>query len=250
MPHVVSCCKLLYGCLTLSRSPWGLYRLILFDIDGTLINSGKAGRRALSKALCELYGVPDAFQGIDFAGKTDLQIMREGLGRLGLSPSDGHLRSLAELYLLRLRDEVSIAPGQVGVGVRDLLETIRARRHLPMGLLTGNLEQGARVKLEPFGLNPFFPFGAFGSDHEDRNQLLPIAVRRLSELRGISVGPGQCVVIGDTPLDVECARVHGSRCIAVATGPYSMEALARTDADLILSDLSATSSILEWIEGG
>ncbi len=224
-------------------------RLILFDIDGTLIHSGKAGRRALTKALHELCGVPDGFRGIDFAGKTDLQIMREGLGKLGLCPSDGYLRSLTELYLVKLREEVSIAPAQVGVGVRELLETIGAKKNLPLGLLTGNVEQGARIKLEPLGLNPFFPFGAFGSDHEDRDQLLPIAVRRLRQLCGISVSPRECVVIGDTPLDVQCARVHGSRSIAVATGPYSMEALARTDADLVLPDLSATSRILEWIEG-
>lgn len=223
-------------------------RLILFDVDGTLIHSGKAGRRALSKALHELCGVPDGFKGIDFAGKTDLQIMREGLAKLGLCPLDGYLSSLTELYLARLREEVSIAPGQVGVGVRELLETIRGKEHLPLGLLTGNLERGARVKLEPLGLNPFFPFGAFGSDHEDRNQLLPIAIQRLRQLRGISLSPADCVVIGDTPLDVECARVHGSRSIAVATGPYSIEALVRTDADLVLPDLSATSSILEWIE--
>lgn len=223
-------------------------KLVLFDIDGTLIDAGRAGRRALNKALHDLCGVSDGFRGVDFAGRTDLQIMRDGLRRLGLSTTDGLLPLLTRLYLARLREEVSVAPGKIGVGVMELLRNMRDKGHIALGLLTGNLEQGARIKLEPFGLNPFFPFGSFGSDHEDRNQLLPIAVRRLYKLEGISVSFRECVVIGDTPLDVECAHLHGSPCIAVATGPYTVEELTRTGADLVLPDLSATSYILEWID--
>jgi phosphoglycolate phosphatase-like HAD superfamily hydrolase len=118
-----------------------------------------------------------------------------------------------------------------------------------LGLLTGNVEAGARLKLNTFGLNRFFPVGAFGDDSEDRNLLLPFAVKRLLVSQSISVNPEQCVVIGDTPNDIDCARVHGAAAIAVATGSYSLEQLMKTTADLVLPDLSGTEQIVEWICG-
>ena len=222
-------------------------KLILFDIDGTLVSVDGAGGRSLNRSLAELTGIVDGFRGIDFAGKTDLQIVREGLRRLDL-PHHGEMpHTLVRQYLRNLREELSDGKGHVKVGVMDLLESLESFENIHLGLLTGNYETGARLKLEPFGLNSFFAFGAFGSDCEERDRLLPIAVRRLEESKGISVEYNHCVVVGDTPRDVDCARVHGAVSIAVATGPYTADRLKKTEADLVVSDLSNTERILDWI---
>ena len=220
---------------------------ILFDIDGTLVSLDGAGSRSLNRAMEELLQVIDGFRDIDFAGKTDLQIIREGLGTLGLADRNDLLHSLLDRYLVYLRAEVSTGRGHVKNGVRELLSALQNVQGVYLGLLTGNAETGARLKLEPFGLNRYFPVGAFGSDSEDRNLLLPIAVQRLQELESISVSHDRCVVIGDTPKDVECAHVHGASAIAVATGTYPLKELEKTEAELVIADLSDTKKIVDWI---
>ena len=223
-------------------------KFVLFDIDGTLIDSGGAGARALNRALDGLTGIANGFRGIDFAGKTDLQIIQEGLDRLGFQSQNGLFRSLIDRYLQGLRAEVPRSRGHIKPGVQGLLQGLRDREGISIGLLTGNLEEGARIKLDPFGLNTFFPIGAFGSDDPDRNRLLPIAVERFFEREGISVPYRNCIVIGDTPRDVTCAHAHGGRCLAVATGPYTVEELQRTEPDLVLPDLISMDRIISWIE--
>jgi len=185
--------------------------LLLFDIDGTLIDAGGAGARALNQALEDVSGIPEGFRGIDLAGKTDLQIIREGLRKMGLQPGDGIESALVGRYTTHLRGEMARCRGHLKPGVKELLPRLRERVGIHLGLLTGNVDEGARLKLGPFGLNDFFPIGAFGDDDEDRNRLLPVVVRRLLEKDGISVLHRECVVIGDTPRDVECARENGSR---------------------------------------
>ena len=220
---------------------------VLFDIDGTLVSLDGAGGRSLNRAMEELLQVSDGFRNIKFAGKTDLQIIREGLGTLGLADRDDLVHSLLDRYLVHLRAEVSKGRGHVKSGVRELLVVLQDLG-IYLGLLTGNAEVGARLKLEPFGLNRYFPVGAFGSDSEDRNLLLPIAVQRLQEFESISVSHDRCVVIGDTPKDVECAHVHGASAIAVATGVYPLKDLEKTDAELVTADLADTEKILGWIK--
>jgi phosphoglycolate phosphatase-like HAD superfamily hydrolase len=195
----------------------------------------------------DLLGIPNGFREINFAGKTDFQIIREGLQKFDLQDRDDLLNSLLNRYLVYLRTEVASGRGEVKAGVKELLPSLRHSRGVRLGLLTGNVEAGARLKLEPFGLNRFFPVGGFGDDSEDRNLLLPFAVQRLLEAESISVNYEHCVVIGDTPSDVECAQVHRASSIAVATGTYSLEQLKKTTADLVLSDLSSTEQIVEWI---
>jgi phosphoglycolate phosphatase-like HAD superfamily hydrolase len=194
-----------------------------------------------------LLNVKNGFLDVSFAGKTDLQIIREGLGKLGLADRDDLLHSLLDHYLVYLREEISMGRGHVKTGVRELLQALDDLEGIYLGLLTGNAETGARLKLEPFGLNHYFPVGAFGSDGEDRNLLLPIAVRRLRESGSVSVSYEHCVVVGDTPKDVECAFIHGASSIAVATGPYPVSELKDTDAGLVVADLSPTKQIVEWI---
>ena len=224
-----------------------MYKFILFDIDGTLVSLDGAGSRSLNRAMEELLQVTDGFRGIDFAGKTDLQIIREALGTLGLTDGDDLMHSLLNRYLVHLRAEVSTGRGHVKKGIRELLPALQNLEGIYLGLLTGNAETGARLKLEPFGLNRYFPVGAFGSDSEDRNLLLPIAVERLQEETSASVNYEHCVVIGDTPKDVECAHVHGASAVAVATGTYPLKELEKTAAELVTADLSDTEKIVDWI---
>jgi len=221
-------------------------RLILFDIDGTLIDSGGAGVRALDLALKELFAIEKGFRGISMAGKTDPLIMREGLVKHGISVN-GNLESVIEAYLRHLQKEVQNDRKKLKPGVYDVLEKLRNMTDIVLGLLTGNLELGARIKLAPFNINEYFPAGAFGSDDEDRNMLLPVAVRRFQELMEDSIRIEECVVIGDTPRDVECAKIYGASCFAVATGPYSADALREAGADYVVDDLSDHTPLIRFL---
>ena len=221
-------------------------RLILFDIDGTLIDSGGAGTRSLDLALKELFLVENGFYGISMAGKTDTQIIKEGLMKHGMS-ADGNVESIVRVYLNHLREEINNDRKHVKPGIYELLENLQQRRESGLGLLTGNLEQGARIKLEPFGLNKYFSSGAFGSDDEDRNNLLPIAVNRFEELFRIKIEIDSCIIVGDTPRDVECAHIYGAMCIGVATGPYSVEDLIAAGADYVFKDLSGNDSLFQFL---
>ncbi len=223
-------------------------KYVLFDIDGTLIDSGRSGFKALTLAFRDLTGIEEGCQGISFAGKTDLLIVKEALHRHDIGLENGWIDSFLGRYVEHLRITVTGGSGHVNPGVRPLLETLTAEEGIFLGLLTGNIEEGARTKLQPFFLNHFFPVGAYGGDGEDRNELLPIAVTRLAETTNVFVEYADCVIVGDTPSDVACAQVHGARSIAVATGPYSIEALRQTRAGLVLNDLSGTTKILNWLK--
>ncbi|MEJ5376880.1 MAG: HAD family hydrolase [bacterium] len=226
-----------------------MLRFVLFDIDQTLIDAKGAGARALACALQELFGERCNIQGLEMAGKTDLQIVKEALGKGGVDCDDELLLAVSRSYIRHLRREMASCRGHLMPGVKELLPRLREEKRVRLGLLTGNLEEGARLKLGPFGLNEFFPVGAFGGDSEDRNQLLPVAVKRLQALAGVLVPFQECIVIGDTPRDVACAKVHGSSCIGVATGRFSVQALRSAGADLALEDLSRTEEVLAWIMG-
>jgi phosphoglycolate phosphatase len=212
-------------------------RLILFDIDGTLIDSGGAGTRSLDLALKELFSIDKAFEGISMAGKTDTQIIREGLSKHRI-PEDGSVENVIRSYLKHLKNEINNERKHVKPGIYETLDKLMPLQDTGLGLLTGNLEQGARIKLRPFGLNEYFPSGAFGSDDEDRNNLLPIAVSRFEGLSRMKIEMHDCVIVGDTPRDVECAHIYGAACIGVATGPYAADDLIKAGADYVLEDLS------------
>ncbi|NOZ68878.1 MAG: HAD hydrolase-like protein [Deferribacteres bacterium] len=220
-------------------------KLILFDIDGTLISTGGAGSRALDRAFLELFGIRDAFRNISMAGKTDPEIMREGLTAHGFSHVDGNLEKMKDMYLHFLRQEIENPLRHLKPGIRDAL-TIFNREGIPLGLLTGNLRQGAQIKLSPFGLYEFFLDGAFGSDDEDRDRLLPIAIDKFAK-KGFEFSPQDCIIVGDTPRDVRCAKVHGANCIAVATGPYSKEHLLDTEADIVLESFEEREKYMDFI---
>jgi len=221
-------------------------RLILFDIDGTLIDSGGAGTRSLDLALKELFSIDNAFQGISMAGKTDTQIIKEGLLKHGISVN-GNIDAVITAYLKYLRKEINNDRKHVKPGIYNLLNTLSFMKDIVSGLLSGNLESGARIKLEPFKLNDYFLTGAFGSDDEDRNNLLPVAVKRFEELFRRKIEIDTCIVVGDTPRDVECAHIYGAMCIGVATGPYSFDALTEAGADYVVQDLSNQNTLLQFL---
>ncbi len=212
-------------------------KLILFDIDGTLMDSGEAGTRSMNLAFDDLFSIRGAFGGISMAGKTDIQIMKEGLRKYGLNSEDGNIESLCAGYIRHLLKEIENPRRHLKPGIMESLNVLSRTGDLYLGLLTGNIEAGARIKLGVFGLNRYFPLGAFGDDDEDRNKLLPVAVERFSRLYQKEIDCRDCIIIGDTPRDVECAKIYGAYSIAVATGPYPYESLLSTGADLVVKDL-------------
>jgi phosphoglycolate phosphatase len=213
-------------------------KLVFFDIDGTLMDSGGAGTRSMNLAFEEIFSVSDAFVGINMAGKTDIQIMKEGLRKHGLDSENGNVGLLTNSYIGHLGRLIENRRKHLKPGIKDSLERLSGREEVFLGLLTGNIEAGARIKLDSFGLNNYFPFGAFGDDDEDRNKLLPVAVERFRSFRQREVRYKDCIVIGDTPRDVECAKIYGAYAIAVATGPYVYDSLVASGADVVLRDIS------------
>ena len=222
-------------------------KFILFDIDGTLIDSGGAGVRALSLAFEDVFSVPDAFRSISMAGKTDLQIVTEGLRLHHIESSNGVVPSFFESYISHLRTTMDPELGHVKAGIKEALDILSRTDSLMLGLLTGNIERGARIKLEAFGLAKYFETGAFGDDDADRNRLLPIAVEKLRKTRSVVIDFRDCVVIGDTPRDIECSKPFGACSVAVATGPYSYSVLEEAGADAVFHDLSDTEGFLSVV---
>ena len=195
-------------------------RLVLFDIDGTLFSDGGAARAAYEVALREVYGYEGDLTRYDFSGRTDPQITEMVLTDAGLTPDQiqRHIDSLWERYLGRLarnatRDRVRVLPG-----IRELLNILADRTDITLGLLTGNIEPGARLKLGAAGLNHHFPFGAFGSDSGRREELPPIAVQRASRINGHRFDKRDIVIIGDSIYDVRCGVPHEATTIAIASG--------------------------------
>lgn len=212
-------------------------KLVLFDIDGTLIDSGEAGTRSLNLAFEEVFSIKHAFRDIGMAGKTDIQIIKEGLVKNGISSENGVVPLLCDSYIRHLHVRIDNPKRHLKKGVIETLLAIKGMKDVYTGLLTGNIETGARIKLGAFDLNKHFPLGAFGSDHEERNMLLPVATEKFYCFYNRTVDFKDCIVIGDTPRDVECAKVHGAYSIAVATGSYSQESLVMSGADLVLENM-------------
>ncbi len=217
-------------------------RLLLFDIDGTLIDSGGAGVQALRDVLREEYGLDDQLQGIEIAGRTDKGIVHQILRQQKIEPNEQNTSRFLEQYIARLPRELTRCPGRVLPGIAALLP--RLRPHHVLGLLTGNVERGAKLKLAHYGLWDSFELGAFADDHHDRNQLGPFAQRRAREKHAVEFAPSEIDVIGDTPHDVACGKAIGARTIAVATGNFSRPELEKCDPDCVLDDFAAIDVVM------
>jgi len=214
-------------------------RLVLFDIDGTLVRGGPA-KGAFETALVETFGTAGPIEVHDFAGKTDPQIARELLRGAGVSDADvdAGLPLLWDRYLRHLGERLPSHPMDVLPGVAAVLEALSAHADVAMGLLTGNILPGAELKLRSVGLFDHFRMGSYGSDSERRDDLAPIALERARETWRVAFDPGDVWVVGDTPADVRCGKAGGTRTLGVATGRYGTAALAAAGADRVLEDLS------------
>jgi len=219
-------------------------RLILFDIDGTLITSGGAGERALIEAMQSRFGIDEDFRGIHLAGATDGAITKNLLEKNGLSSSPENVASLLDGYLDHLADRIGKHDGTLLPGIVPLLEALRERPDAVVALLTGNVRRGAEIKLAYYGVWDFFEFGAFADDHHDRNQLGHFARQRAKEYHGEDFPPERIFVLGDTPRDIECGRAIGAKTVAIATGQYSKDSLAEHHPDFLFSDLADTPSVI------
>jgi len=201
-------------------------RLALFDIDGTLIRTGGAGVRAFASALRDEFGIEHGTEGVHFAGRTDSSLIREILGRHRISFIPAMAERFYARYVFWLDYLLDQTNGGPCAGVMPFLEELRRLPEPPViGLLTGNIRLGAEIKLRRFGLWDWFVVGAFGDDHEDRNQLSGIAHQRACTLVGRPLRGDEVLVVGDTPADVACGRAIQARTLAVATGGATMKEL-------------------------
>lgn len=229
-------------------------RLILFDIDGTLLTTNGAARRAFHRALLEVYGTAGPIATHAFDGKTDPLIARELLRAAGLADAaiDRGFEALWPTYLRNLAVELARPDHTTSVfpGVVELLDALAEREdEVVVGLLTGNIEQGAVLKLESAGLGGRFAFGAYGSDHERRDCLPAVAVERARAATGREFRGREIVIIGDTPNDVTCGRALGVQAIAVATGRHDPDTLAAAGADVVFEDFSDLDRVLDALLG-
>jgi phosphoglycolate phosphatase-like HAD superfamily hydrolase len=218
--------------------------VVLFDIDGTLLRAGGAGRRAVEIAVADVVGRPGqvSLESMEFAGRTDPWIIREALSIVGVAASDALVLEVLERYIAVLPGELERSDAfEVLPGVSPLLADLTPRDDVVMGLGTGNAERAAYAKLSRGGLDSYFSFGGFGSDHIDRSELLRIGLERGRRLAGRNdVRP---VVIGDTPRDVAAAKAIGADCVAVATGGYEEDVLRAAGATTVVPDLLAAEVV-------
>jgi phosphoglycolate phosphatase-like HAD superfamily hydrolase len=204
----------------------------------------------MSRAFDEVFAIANAFEGIPMAGRTDAWILSDAAAAHGIPPDSPELSRFREIYLRHLArelDQPGVARKGLMPGVRELLDALAPLEEVYLALLTGNYEAGARLKLEYFDLWKYFPCGAFGDDAPHRNVLVPKALARVEACGGLAFAAADAVVIGDTPLDVGCARHVGARSIAVATGSHSVAQLRAAGADVALTDLSDTNEVVRII---
>jgi phosphoglycolate phosphatase-like HAD superfamily hydrolase len=220
-------------------------KLLLFDIDGTLLTSGGAGERALRRGFQARFGIDDDLKNIEIAGRTDSGIARRMLAAHGLPETPESLTALFDGYLHCLAEELPASPGYLLPGILPLLEALKARNDVVLALLTGNLARGAEIKLTHYGVWDYFEFGAYADDHHDRNELGHFARQRAQEKHGVEFAPERIFVLGDTPHDISCARAIGAKAIAIATGKFSMDELKACAPDYLFADLGNVPAVLE-----
>ncbi len=228
------------------ETPRGPVRLLLFDIDGTLLECGPQTKTLFAAALTEVFGTTGDIDGYSMAGRTDPQIVVELMTGAGIPRAeiDARLPAMRDLYLPRLEESLDRHHMRLLPGVEEILERLAPHPGSDLALLTGNWEAGARTKLSRFDLNRFFPFGAFGSDAIHRSDLPPIALTRAERHLGRTIPPHEALIVGDSIYDVACARDNGLQILAVATGRTPAAALAAAGADWVVPDLRAAAKLL------
>jgi phosphoglycolate phosphatase-like HAD superfamily hydrolase len=229
-------------------------RLLLWDVDGTLVRAGDLGAAVFDVALEAVLGVRPDIR-VRMSGKTDPQIVKEYLTALGVPENaelvDAVLRSVEGHLAAAAAEGELVAGGAACPGTGEVLRLVASDRRVASTLLTGNIAPNALVKVAAFGLDRWLDLslGAYGSDEADRNLLVPVALRRLADERGVELAPADAWVIGDTPRDLECAQAAGARCLLVATGRYTFSELAALGPDAALEDLSDAAGVAKLLTG-
>lgn len=220
----------------------------LFDIDGTLLSTGGAGQRAMERALTDVFGVLHPNENIPAAGRTDKAITGDLFAHHELAPDVPQWERFQTVYFGHLQSTLNELEGTILPGVVTLLERLAKRSDVTLGLLTGNFREAARIKLEYHEIHQHFHFGGYGDHHRDRDDVARVAFGEARRHLGREIHPQSVCVIGDTPSDVKCARAIGARAIAVATGMFSLEELARTAPDELYADFSDPGLFLSRVD--
>jgi phosphoglycolate phosphatase len=222
-------------------------RLLLFDIDSTLVNTGGAGFKALQLVIEKRYGVQDELDDIEIAGKTDANIAADILKKYGGAATKENVGIFLDEYVDLLARLLPKLHGHVLPGIAEILSRMKAKPNRVLALLTGNIARGAKVKLQCYGLWDFFEFGAFADDHHDRNELGAFARARAHEKHGHEFDAAQIDVIGDTGHDIACGKVFGARTIAVATGSWPRQKLATFQPDFLFDDFANVDEVIRTL---
>ena len=222
-------------------------RLLLFDIDGTLIDSAGAGVTALHRVFEKQFGRRGDFTGIEIAGRTDSGIVHQILRKVEIEPDEEKTNAFLDEYVEQLANELPRCPGRILPGINELLQRLHHNPEIVVALLTGNVERGAQLKLTHYGLWKFFEFGAFADDHHDRNQLGAFARQRAREKHGLEFEAAAIDVIGDTPHDIACGKAIGARTIAVATGRFSLGELSAHAPDVLLRNFADVDAVIKQL---
>lgn len=223
-------------------------RVILFDIDGTLIHTEGAGRAALHTALATEFAVTEPHH-VDLSGRTDRGICRELFDAHAIEHTPDNWQRFRDAYLAGLQHHLAARPGRVLAGVHELVARLKTLPRVALGLLTGNIREGARHKLTHYALHEHFLFGGFGDTHHERDDVAREALAAAQAHCGDHICGEHVWVIGDTPLDIRCARAIGAKVVAVATGTFSLEELHAHQPDLAVKDLGQTVELLEALVG-
>jgi len=218
-------------------------RLVLFDIDGTLVHTGHAGTQAFKKTFATEFNLHHGAEKIKFAGRTDVSLVREFFKIHALPETPEHFLQFFERYVFWLDHILADTEGKVCHGVREFISDLQALPDPPvLGLLTGNIKLGAELKLRRFGLWEIFQFGGFADDNEDRNQIAAATLERGRRVLGKNLRAEEIVVIGDTPFDIRCGKFIGAKVLAVATGGATLDELKRHKPDWVVEDLTRISA--------
>ena len=222
-------------------------KICLFDIDGTLITTGGAGKQAFLRTLQKAFDVEAIDPGVLFAGRTDRGIVRDLFTHFSIPENSQNWDLFTEVYLQLLPECLADCHGRVLPGVESLLNKINGFPKIETGLLTGNMAKGAAIKLQHYGLDHYFDFGGFGDQHIERNRVAEQALLETRRRLGKEVVPEQIFVIGDTPADIQCGQAIGAQTVGVCTGKYSDNELTAVAANLVLEDLSLAEPLLDQL---
>ncbi len=223
-------------------------RVVFFDIDGTILDSRHSGRAAFLKALHTAFGWTDDIDYIDFTGATDLDVISRVFANYGRVPTREDEELFFDVMPRELERTCRKTPPVLLPGVRCLLDTLAQRSDICVGLLTGNIEECAHIKLKYAGLDHRFDLGAFGHEHADRNEIARLALRRAELMHAHEGGIDKVFIIGDSPADVRAAQAIGAVAVAVATGTPTRQELAAAGADIVFDDLSCPEQVLRALD--